>query len=309
MKSTIRIFCILVFIFSLALNLKFYLDFQGTPKYVSLNDGNTRETYESVHHIKESQKTATGKGIRVGVLDKYFGFKKHGELYSGGRDFVNDAEAFEEIGEHGKWMATTLKEVAPDVEVFALNVRTGDKGKEAEAVVNAINWAIEHDLNVLMYSAEPFDAEYREKIDRAVKKAIDHNLVTTFVHYPLAENILPDGLLRQNTELDSRTPDVRVYHFDYNVLLLIMYEKYQNILESGGQPRRGDEMPYFSISSTSPVLAGIVAMMMEVKRDLPPADYKQVLINTSREFEYKGRKYEHVVDAAKALEYLKTRAK
>lgn len=290
---------------SLLVNVKLFSDLKSAPRAVTFADANTRETYETVHHIREAQKTATGKGIRVGVLDKYFGFRKHASLYSGGKDFVNDAEAFEEISEHGRWMTTTLKEIAPGVEVFALNVRTGDGEKEADAVVNAINWAIEQKLDVLTYSAQPFESKYRVKIDNAVKRATQHNLVTTFIHCPLPENMLPGGLLPDDMGGNSRTPDLHVYHFDYNTLLLFMYEKYEKIRESGGQPRSGDEIPYFSISSTSPVLAGIVAMMMEVNRNLPPDEYKQILIRTSKEFEYKGRTIDRVVDAPRALEYVK----
>src|SRR5512141_1050662 len=121
MKRTSQITLIVVLVLSFALNVKFYLDLKNTPRYVSLSDANTRDTYETVHHIKEAQKTATGKGIKVGILDKYFGFKNNPSLYAGGKDFVNDAQAFEEIAEHGKWMATTLKEIAPGVAVYALN--------------------------------------------------------------------------------------------------------------------------------------------------------------------------------------------
>jgi len=305
MKRTAVVSLIVALTASLFLNIKWFLDLKSVPKFVTFGDANTRGTYETVHHIGEAQKTATGKGIRVGILDKYFGFRKHSSLYSGGKDFVNDAESFEEISEHGMWMATTLKEIAPGVEVFALSVRTGEGEKEADAVVNAINWAIEQKLDVLTYSAQPFESKYREKIDNAVKRAIEHNLVTTFIHYPLPENMLPGGLLPDDREGNSRAPDVRIYHFDYNTLLLFMYEKYEKIRESGGQPRKGDEIPYFSISSTSPVLAGIVAMMMEVRRDLPPDEYKQILIRTAKELEYKGKKMDRVVDAPRALEYVR----
>ncbi len=303
MKRSLAILLAVLFLLSLLLNLKLFLDVRSEPRYIVFGDANTRETYETVHHVSAAQQFSTGRGIKVGVLDTYFGFSKHDTLYAGGKDFVDDKEAFEEIDEHGCWMATTLKEIAPGVKVYALNVRCGEKGKEAQAMVEAMNWAIENRLDILTYSAEPFDPAYRPRIDSAVKNAIDHRIVTTFIHYPLPENILPNGLYASNAGPEyTRPPDVNIYHYDYNKLALFTYEKF---LASGRKARSGDDIPYFSFSSMSPVLAGFVAMLMEIKRDLPPDAYKQILIKTSRVVEYHGKTIPHVVDAEKAVEYLR----
>jgi hypothetical protein len=271
-----------------------------------LDDANTRDTYETVHRVREAQRRATGRGVRVGILDKYFGFDRHHDLYAGGEDFVGDAASFERIDEHGHWMATTLREIARGAEVFALNVRSDDRTREADAIARAIDWAVERHLNVLTYSARPFAAEHRPKIDEAVKRAAASGIVTTFVHYPLEENLLPTGLFPGGPGEESRPTDGAIFHYDYNTLLLSVYEKNRKILDAGGRPRSGDDVPYFSISSTSPVVAGIVALMMEVRGGLPPAEYKRVLVETSRPFEYRGRTVDRVVDAPRALAYLDT---
>lgn len=300
MKLSSKSLLYVILIMSLILNVK-CTDSQNALKYVTFADANTHETYETIHHVKDAQKISTGKGIKVGVLDKYFGFKKHSNFYSGGENFTRDNEAFEEIDEHGYWMATTLKEIAPDVKVFALNVRSNNRDEESQSITEAINWAIENHIDILTYSAESFSPKNSEKIDLAVKKAIEHGIVTTFINYPLPENIFPWGLFAYKENQNSREPDLRIYHFDFNSLLLSVYNKY---LESGRKPRNGDDMPFLSLSSMSPVLAGFVAMLKEVKRDLPPDEYKQILITTSKEIDYKGRKIERVVDIKKALEYL-----
>jgi hypothetical protein len=303
MKRSLVVLLSVLFVLSLLLNLKLFLDIRTQPWHVSFGNANTRDTYETVHHVRAAQQLSTGRGIKVGVLDKYFGFSKHDTLYADGKDFVDDREAFEEIDEHGYWLATTLKEIAPGVKVYALNVRCGNKGKEAQAIEDAMNWAIDNRLDILTYSAEPFDPACRPKIDSAVKKAIDHHIVTTFIHYPLPENILPHGFYASSSEEGcTRSPDVNIYHYDYNTLFLVNYEKF---LSSGRKPRSGDDLPYFSLSSMSPVLAGFVAMLMEIKRDLPPEAYKQILITSSREVQYHGTTIPHVVDAQKAVEYLK----
>ncbi len=270
--------------------------------YANFTDANTRPTYNDFHNIKEAQQIATGKGIKVGIIGKYFGYANNKNVFAGGNDFVGNKTSFEEFDEHGLWMANTLKEIAPDVEVYALNARDNDHDKECDAIIEAIDWAIENDIDILTYSAEAFLSEYRDKIDKQVIKAVDNNIVPTFIHYDLPENILPYGLFPRSPSTYAREADVNIFHFDYNLLLLF---KYENYVASGRKETRNiGSLPYYSNSSMSPVLAGIIAMMKEVNNDLSVAEYKQILIETSREMQYKDYVVKHVVDAAGALNYL-----
>ena len=202
--------------------------------------------------------------------------------------------ALDEIAEHGFWMATTLREIAPDVEIYALNARDRNRDIETKAIVTAIEWAIENDIDILTYSAAPFRDGDRAEIDAAVKKAIDHGIVTTFIHYDLDENILPTGFFPESEKYYSRDADLNVFHYDYNVLLISNYEQY---LANGKQFTGSGSDPYFSMSSMSPVLAGTVAMMKQINPGLPPSEYKQILIETSKEIEFDGYKVSHVFDA------------
>lgn len=52
-------------------------------------DANSRETYDTIHHVSEAQKISTGKGVKVGILDWGFGFEDHRELYEDGKDFTS----------------------------------------------------------------------------------------------------------------------------------------------------------------------------------------------------------------------------
>ena len=218
---------------------------------------------------------ATGKGIKVGITGKYFGYSKNRDIYAGGKDFVDNQAGFKDIAEHGLWMATTLKEIAPNVEVYALNARDNNRDKESAAIVKAVDWAIENNLDVLTYSAEAFRDEDRNKIDKAVNKAIENKIVTTFIHYDLPDNILPNGFLPDNPSDYKREADVNIFHFDYNLLLL---SKYNDFVKSGDDKTiNTGNLHYFSNSSMSPVLAGIIAMMKEVNNNLSPDDYKEIL--------------------------------
>ena len=302
MRKILVIILILVLVLSIGFNYMLFQKGANSFSIFTFYDANTRETYETVHNIKEAQKVSTGKGIKVGILDKYFGFAKHNNLYAGGLDFTDNPNNFKEIDEHGYWMAITLKEIAPDVEIYALNARAKDKTSTAKAIAKAIDWAIENDIDVLTYSAGTFGQENKEIIDNAVKRAIENNIVTTFIHYPYTDNILPYAFLNYREGEYARKPDLSIYHYDYNALQSFTYNKY---IEKGRKPKSGNDIPYFSFSSMSPVLAGIVAMMKEVDNTLAPSEYKRILIETSKEFEYKGKIIEKVVDAPAALNFIK----
>ncbi|NPD44669.1 peptidase [Lentimicrobium sp. S6] len=270
--------------------------------YISFPNANTRPTYNTFHNIKEAQKIATGKGIKVGVIGKYFGYEDNKYLYAGGKDFTGNMESLNDIAEHGLWMATTLKEIAPGAEVFALCARENNKAKEARNICEAIDWAIENKIDILTYSAEAFSVENRTIIDEAVQKAINYNIVTTFIHYDLQDNILPYGFLPKLTEPYEREPDVNIFHFDYNLMLTFSYKNFLKLDRKVGN--NIGAYPYFSNSSMSPVLAGIIAMMKEINNDLTPEEYKKVMIETSMQIEYNDYKVRHVVDANAAVNYL-----
>ena len=278
--------------------------FAGQPDsshlwYIHFGNANTRPTYDDFHQITDVQKMATGKEIKIGIIDTYFGYRHNEPLFAGGRNFTGDTSSFEEIAEHGFWMATTLREIAPGAEIYALNARHKDRVIETQAIASAIDWAIENGLNILTYSAQPFREQNRPDIDRALRKAIANNITVIFIHYDLPENILPFAFLPESVFPYSRKPDVNLFHYDYNLLLL---DKYRQYLAAGKkQPESLRDHPYLSFSSMAPVLAGIVAMMKEIDPALTPADCKRILIETSREIQYDGFMVKRAVDALQAL--------
>ena len=191
-------------------------------------------------------------------------------------------------------MASTLRDVAPDVQIYALGTYSSDETRKVDAMIHAIDWAIDHDLDVLTYSAARFSDQNRARLDEAVDHALANGIVTTFIHYPHPGNLLPTWLGPRSGD-DDREPDVNILHYDYQ---LIFTERYLDWLERGSE---SGHRPYLSISSTSPVTAGFVAMLMSVKPGLAPADYKRILMETSRELTFQGNVAPRAVDIAAAL--------
>lgn len=93
---------------------------------------------------------------------------------------------------------------------------------------------------------------------------------------------------------------MNIYHYDYNTLFLDKYCKYIN--------RNKEDpilyIPFLSISSTSPVSAGFVALLKSINNNLTPIDYKNILMETSKEMIYKGEECPRVVDIYEAVKLI-----
>lgn len=301
---------IIIVIFSVSFNV-FLVTYIGKmkeeeskyPYTMIFKNANSRDTIFSFHNIKKAQEITKGKGIKVGIIDKYFGYKKHDKLYSGGMDFSEDPKSFLEIDEHGYWMSLVLKEVAPEADIYALNIEWKDENSKVESMIKAINWAIKNDIDILTYSSSRFSEANKKKVDKAVKKAIENDIVTTFIHYSYEGNILPNGFFEYKGAADynRREPDINIYHYNYNVLFIKNYLAYNN---EKPEEKKTYHPPYFSISSTSPVTAGFVALLKSINNNLKPSEYKKILRDTSKEINYKGEHCPRVVDIYKAVQYI-----
>jgi len=268
----------------------------SAPAILRFPNANSRQTYFTMHRIWDAWEISKGAGVKVGILDHSFGFRIHEGLYAGGENFQQDewGTSFDTTSHHGYWMASTLREIAPEAEIYALGTYSSDEDAKVDAMVRAIDWATEHDLDVLTYSAERFSAAVRPRLDAAVDRALAHGIVIVFIHYPHSGNLLPTWLGPTSGD-DERPGDINILHYDYQV---IFTERYVDWLERGEQ---SGYRPYLSISSTAPVTAGIVAMMKSVRPELTPAEVKRILVETSREVTFEGYVSPHTVDAAAAV--------
>ena len=259
---------------------------------------NSRDTYFSVHNIHPAQDLTKGAGAKVGILDHSFGMDSHPELYAGGENFqVGEwGDSFRTQSHHGYWMALAFHEIAPEAEIYALNTYSSDEGERVQAMVKAIDWAIDHDLDAITYSARAFSPEAREILDPAVERAVDAGVVAVFIHYPHPENIFPSGIgLRAGD--DERDPDLNIFQYDYTVVFGDRYVAYMN----GDDDRAQGYRPFLSISSTAPVTAGFVAMLRSLDPTLSPARIKEILMASSHPMELEGRRGERVPDLSEAV--------
>ena len=297
-----------ILVCSVILNIYLAQRFGESDRIWNINfpDANSRDTYDSIHHVREAQKVSTGAGVKVGILDWGFGYEEHEGLYAGGKDFTTYSyheDNFNHTSEHGFWMAQTLKEIAPDAEVYALGTYVPDDEDEwVDAMIEAVRWAMEEGIDILTLSHQAVSEENRERFDAEVDKAVEQGIVTTFIHYDNPNNILPWGIWDDGGEgYYSREADLNIFQYDYNTLFLDNYREAVKNPDFDGNYR--GEL-YMSISSMSVVTAGFVAILKEIDDTLTPAEYKEILIETSRPMEYEGERAEHVADIGEAVRYL-----
>ena len=276
--------------------------------FIHFPNANSRHTYFTVHKVAAAHRFTKGTGVKVGILDHCFAVRKYSELYVSSLDFVGDTNSLEHEDGHGYWMACALKEIAPECEVYALNVYRENASAFSEAIADSVYWAVENHLNVLTcpHGRYAYDAR-RKELDAAAEQATEKGIVTCFLHYDHPNNILPWSVFPYNGHEYSREPDINIWQYDYNTLFLEQYKRYRNATEP---PRSGDEIPYYSASSTAVVTGGFVALLMRIRPGLPYSVYRQILIETSYRWSYSGQatfergETPRVVDIERAVEYL-----
>jgi hypothetical protein len=278
---------------------------------IKFSNANSRDTYFTVHNIKKAHAISKGKGIKVGIIDWLFAYEENKDLYAGCVNISGDALSLYEQDGHGHMMAVTLREIAPECEIYAINAVMHNDGGEASRIgffEKAIQWAIKKQIHILTYSNAPFNGEERKRANTAIEKAVKNGIITTFIHNDSDYNIWPYGCMSFSNQMFGRLPDLNIYQFDYNYLYLPQYEKYTKTIENGGEIHSGDDLPYFSFSSMSVVLAGFIAILKSIKPSLNSEDCKELLIRTSYEitefgdYWYDLNPCEHVADIGKAAE-------
>ena len=246
---------------------------------IFIPNANSRETYFTMHNIREAHRYSKGKGVKVGVIDWLFATDDNKSLYAGTVDLIGEPHLLHESSGHGLWMATVLREIAPECEIYAINAVTYDSDEiRSELFGSAIDWAIENDIDVLTHSHMKLNAEFT---DEAISRAAKHGIITTFIHNDHPDNIWCGGCIPYYGQGFSRVPDINIYHYDYNHLFIEQYEKYTDKINKGERIDSGNDIPYFSISSTSPVTGGFAAILKSIKPSLTPSECKEILINTS----------------------------
>lgn len=280
-------------------------------KTITFPNANSRETYFTLHNVKAAHKLALGADVKVGIIDWLFALDEHPDLYTGYADISGIPDQLQQSG-HGYWMASTLREIAPKCEIFALNaIDYSNDANRITLLEKAVDWAIMNEIEILTYSHPAFSGSEKARIYAATERAANAGLISTFIHCDSPHNIWPYACYPYMPSANfERTPDVNILHYDYNVLMPDVFDRYCSRLEAVQPIQSGNDIPFFSFSSMSPVLAGFVALMKEHNRKLTADECRRILIETSYLITEAGQNWydinpcQRVVDIGKAVAFL-----
>jgi len=281
---------------------------------IIFSNANSRDTYFTVHNVAAAHKLTKGRGVKVGIIDWLFSYNDNQNLYSGYADITEQPNTLFESAGHGLMMATTLREIAPECEIYAINgVYYSEKGDEnrIDYFEKSIDWAIQNKIDILTYSHAAFFGDECTRANFAIEKAVSFGIITTFIHNDSEHNIWPYGCMGfGNDQKFDRKPDINIYHFDYNSLFLPIYERYVQKISSGEKITSGNDLPNFSFSLMAVVLGGFVALLKSIDNTLTTTECKDLLIKTSYAITKQSENWydlnpcNNVVDIGKALRLL-----
>ncbi len=251
-----------------------------------------------IHNIRPAQEVTLGAGVKVGILDHSFEVASHPELYAGRKEFRVGARVVGESREtyRGYWTALTLHEVAPGAEIYALDLPAPDGRSDAEAMARALAWAVENGLDVVTYCGGDLSPEDREILDPAVEKAVRAGVVVVFAGYAHPSNLLPGSFGPVRAE-DGRAPDLNIFSYDCTAVIADEIVAFMDVDDDVIRRRR----PFLSRSSVAPVAAGFVALVRSVDPEATPGEIKNLLMESSRPLEHKGRVEPRVPDVFEAI--------
>jgi hypothetical protein len=259
------------------------------------------DDFWTVHNLRKAQEITLGTGTRVGVLGQAFHARVHPGLYRAWVDFRGDnpenGQGPPSSTHLGYWMSLTLHEIAPEAEVVAMEV----PGKDAEirmvkAVIRALAWAVEHDLDVVTGCIGPLSRKGRGLLAPAVERAAEAGVVLALLDFDHPANLLPGSFGPSATE-SPVDPDLTIYSQDCTSVLA---GEFQALVQQGddGLLRK---RPFLARFATGPITAGLVALVRSSHPDASSGEVKRILLDTSRPMVYQGRRADRVPDALRAV--------
>jgi len=141
----------------------------------------------------------TGRGVKVGIIDSgvnpahpHVGGVAGGARISSG-DSDSSGDYLDYIG-HGTAVAGAIREKAPDAELYAVKVFDRALTTKIAAIIKAIDWCIEKEIDVINLSLGTVNVEHREKIETAVARAEEKGIAIVAAREMSGQPSLPGCL-------------------------------------------------------------------------------------------------------------------
>jgi len=220
-------------------------------------------------NLSKAQKMATGKGVIVAILDHMFepeDWSLKGRVVKPG-SVLEGAPVFDpetELG-HGTWMAQELVRIAPDVKIMPVRFCGRGRYGEADLYIKGIEYAMENGADVISISHQPLPPDRQGDFDRAVEEAAKKEATLVYIHY---QGERKDVVVTKPIEFAP-------YYNGSEYVYVIG----TNFIDESKFPMT------WGVSSTAPMVSGVIAMMKELNPRLTPQEIREILLKSGRELE------------------------
>jgi subtilisin family serine protease len=121
----------------------------------------------------------TGRGVRVAMIDSGVNpAHPHVAGVAGGVRITaagEDADFLDFIG-HGTAVAGAIREKAPDALLYAVKVFDQTLTTHINTIIRALEWAIDHDMQLVNLSLGTLNLKHREKFEAVVARATERGV-------------------------------------------------------------------------------------------------------------------------------------
>ncbi|MFP5264077.1 MAG: S8 family serine peptidase [Blastocatellia bacterium] len=151
----------------------------------------------------------TGRGVKVAVVDSGINpSHPHVAGVAGGICIKSSqAEDYLDFNGHGTAVAGAIREKSPDSMIFAVKVFNRSLTANIEMLIEALVWAIEHDMTVINLSLGTARQAHGEYLQRIVNLATEKNIAIVAAHNVSGQMLLPGSLPSViGVEADSLCP-------------------------------------------------------------------------------------------------------
>lgn len=154
---------------------------------------------ERIKGTPDQLATYTGRGVKVGIIDSGVNpaHPHVGGVAGGARISTSEADSSNDyldyIG-HGTAVAGAIREKALDSELYAVKVFDRALTTNIEAIIKAIDWCVDNEIDVINLSLGTVNIEHRTLIEQAVSGAAEKGTVLVAAREMSGKPSLPGSL-------------------------------------------------------------------------------------------------------------------
>lgn len=139
----------------------------------------------------------TGRGVSVAIIDSGVNpSHPHVGGVAGGVGFNAEGRTTDylDYAGHGTAVAGAIRERAPDAALFALKVFDRSLRTNAAVILQAMQWAIEHEIHVINLSLGTTNPAHQPKFENVIRAALEKHIVIVSVRSIGDQDSLPGAL-------------------------------------------------------------------------------------------------------------------